>query len=311
MNEINKNPIVFISYSWEDDDHKEWTLQLVNRLRADGVDAHIDQYDLSLGERLPQFMEQEITKADYVLIICTPNYKEKADNRTSGVGYEGHIISSELMQGHNEEKFIPIIRKGGIRDSFPIYLSGKLGIDFRDDTRFEENYEDLLATLYGKKKKPQLGTMPTYIKNFDLKENIKEEDQEIKIMGIITNEVTVPRMDGTRGSALYKIPFKLSKTPSSLWKELFLQSWEFPPHFTAMHRPSIARVSGDKIILDGTTIDEVKNYHRDTLLLCVDEANKKEREINKRKNRIEREKQIRVQEHYQSIEDISKDIKWD
>lgn len=59
---------------------------------------HIDQYDLSLGDRLPQFMEQQISDSDYVLIICTPEYK-KANNRTSGVGYEGHIISAELLSG--------------------------------------------------------------------------------------------------------------------------------------------------------------------------------------------------------------------
>ena len=43
-----------------------------------------------------------------------------------------------------------------------------------------------------------------------------------------------------------------------------------------MHRPGIASVIGNRIILDGTTIDEVKEFHRDTLKLCVDEANKRE-----------------------------------
>ncbi len=158
-----QSPTVFISYSWEDEEHKDWAMQLVDRLIADGVDAHIDRYELAFGDRLPHFMEQEITNADYVLIICTPSYKEKADKRKSGVGYEGHIISAELVENHNEKKFIPIIRKGGVRESFPIYLSGKLGIDFKDNNKFEENYKDLLATLYGKNFKPKMGSMPTYI----------------------------------------------------------------------------------------------------------------------------------------------------
>lgn len=310
MSDIKVNPKVFISYSWEDVEHKEWALNLVDRLIADGIDAHIDQYELNYGDRLPQFMEQEITNADYVLIICTPNYKEKADNRKSGVGYEGHIISDEIMQGHNERKFIPIIRKGGIRDSLPIYLLGKLGIDFKDDNKFEQNYKDLLATIYGTRKKPQLGEMPTYIKNFDIQKKIEDEEREIKIMGIITNEVTVPRLDGTRGSSLYEIPFKLSKSPSSLWSDLFIHSWNSPPRFTTMHRPGIARVIGDKIILDGTTINEVKKYHRETLLLCVEEANRKEKEIIDRQNKLNREKQLRTQEHYQKLQDISKEIEW-
>ena len=31
------------------------------------------------------------------VVICTETYKQKADKREGGVGYEEHIISSELM----------------------------------------------------------------------------------------------------------------------------------------------------------------------------------------------------------------------
>lgn len=310
MVEPNKHPRVFISYSWEDEEHIEWVKRLAKSLIENGVEAHIDQYDLELGDRLPQFMEQEITNAEYVLIVCTPNYKAKADNRKSGVGYEGHIIAGELCQNQNERKFIPIIRKGEIVECFPTYLIGKLGINFKNDDKFDENLKDLLATIYGKKSKPELGTMPVFNKSIYTDEK-NSEYEEIKIIGIITNEVTVPKIDGTRGSALYKIPFKLSRVPSGLWADLFIQLWNSPPRFTTMHRPKIAKVVRDKIILDGTTIEEVKSYHRDTLLLCVNEANKKEREINERNRELEQKDKIRIQTHYQDLEDISKDIEWE
>lgn len=254
-------------------------------------------------------MEQEITRANYVLIICTPNYKEKADNRESGVGYEGHIIAGELFQKQNERKFIPIIRKGQIEECFPTYLLGKLGINFKDDNKFEEKLQELLATIYGRKSKPRLGDMPIFNKS-GYKGKEDKEDEKIKVMGIITNEVTVPKMDGTRGSALYKIPFKLSRLPSELWENLFIQLWNSPPQYTTMHRPRIASVIGDKIILDDTTIDEVKDYHRDTLLLCVNEANKRMIEIEKRNRELEQRKKSEIQSHYQGVEDVSKDIKW-
>ena len=54
-----------------------------------------------------------------------------------------------------------------------------------------------------------------------------------------------------------------------------------------------------------------KSYHRDTLLLCINEANKKEREINERNREFEQKDQIRIQTHYQDIEDISNDIEWE
>jgi len=45
-----------------------------------------------------------------------------------------------------------------------------------------------------------------------------------------------------------------------------------------MHRPDIAEVSDDCVILDGTTIEEVKNYHCETLLLAVEKTNQQNAE---------------------------------
>ena len=237
-------PKVFVSYSWEDESHKQWVKSLTDRLIENGIDATLDQYDLTLGDRLPVFMEQSIATADYVLIICTPTYKEKADNRKGGVGYEGHIISAELFAKGNERKFIPVIRKGSINTSLPIYLSGKLGIDLTESSDDENNFKDLVTTLWGAKSKPALGAKPAYLTNSSISKTTakEEENGEISILGIITDRVTIPKMDGTRGAALYSIPFKLSKSPSRIWKQFFIASWNCPPSFTTMHRPGIASV---------------------------------------------------------------------
>ena len=47
---------VFISYAWESEQHRAWVKALANRLLGDGIEAILDQYDLELGDRLPQFM---------------------------------------------------------------------------------------------------------------------------------------------------------------------------------------------------------------------------------------------------------------
>jgi hypothetical protein len=99
-------------------------------------------------------------------------------------------------------------------------------------------------------------------------------NEPIKITGVITEEVGEPRNDKTPGSALYVVPFRLSRTPSPEWVRAFLDTWELPPRFTSMHRPRIATVRGDRIVLDGTTIEEVERYHFDTLKLAVAEANR-------------------------------------
>lgn len=68
----------FISYAWESEEHRARVKALADRLLADGIEAIVDQYDLELGDRLPQFMEQSVRSSDYVLIVCTPAYKQKA-----------------------------------------------------------------------------------------------------------------------------------------------------------------------------------------------------------------------------------------
>lgn len=303
---MNNSPKVFISYSWEDENHKNWVKELTDKLIDCGVDAVLDQYDLTLGDRLPQFMEQSVCNADYVLIICTPLYKEKSDNRTGGVGYEGHIISAELLTKGNERKFIPIIRKGTIATSIPNCLAGKLGINLCEGFD-EENFEDLITTIFGAKKKPTLGRKPAYVGSKTIP-SPAEVDEPIHILGIVTDKVTAPRMDGTPGCALYSIPFKLSKRPSSLWSKLFVQAWNFPPRFSSMHRPGIASVFGDEIVLDGTTIEEVRDYHRETLKLCVEVANKKEKEtLETERQRKLREENQKAQ-HFSNVESIADSI---
>lgn len=303
----NNVPKVFISYSWESKEHSDWVKSLADKLLADGIEAIIDSYDVSPGDRLPKFMESSIRDSDYVIIICTEEYKRKANNREKGVGYESHIISAELYNNHNDRKFIPIIRQGDFNTALPTYLDGKLAIDLRGNPFNEDSYKDLIASIFKVKKKPKVGIRPYYLDEY---EPVSIEGEDIKIIGIITNEVTLPRNDGTRGSALYSIPFRLSSKPSDTWSELFLRNWDCPPRFTSIHRPGIARVESDKIILDGTTIEEVKQYHRDTLILCVEKTNEEEKQYRRREEQLKRKKQEEIENHYRNINDISKDIRF-
>jgi hypothetical protein len=43
-------PKVFISYSHDSEAHEDRVLDLANRLRKDGIDAQIDQYETSPAE---------------------------------------------------------------------------------------------------------------------------------------------------------------------------------------------------------------------------------------------------------------------
>ncbi len=105
-------PSAFISYSWDDDAHKEWVRALAERLRADGVDVTLDRWTTVPGDQLTAFMERAIRENQFVIVICTPRYKSRLDRREGGVGYEGDIMTAEVMTRQNNPKFIPVFRSG-------------------------------------------------------------------------------------------------------------------------------------------------------------------------------------------------------
>ena len=106
---------VFISYCWEDDEHKRWVHKLAEDLKS-YFDVKID-VEQPIGTELNKFMESMINSSDKVLIIVTPEYKDRADDRLKGVGYETTLITNKLISNQNEIKFIPIIRKGSKEES--------------------------------------------------------------------------------------------------------------------------------------------------------------------------------------------------
>ena len=139
--------------------------------------------------------------------------------------------------------------------------------------------------------------------------NAKFED--IKITGIIMDEIGEPRNDGTPGSALYSIPFSLSETPDTEWSRLFVRNWDNPPSYTMMHRPRIARVNGATVVLNGTTIEEVEKYHKKTLQLAVSETNRQYKELQAKLQESRSRQEASLQEHSRHVEDIASRIKFD
>ena len=92
------SPKVFISYSHDTPQHRQWVGELASKLVHKGVDVILDQWDLGPGDDIPKFMEKGVAEADRVLMICTEPYVKKADEGKGGVGYESMIVTGELVQ---------------------------------------------------------------------------------------------------------------------------------------------------------------------------------------------------------------------
>lgn len=150
MQQRKARPRVFISYSWDNDEHKEWVLTLADKLKEDDVDIKLDRYDMYAGRNLHTFIEDNIEKADKIIVVFTPIYRQKAEGRTNYAGAEYSIINVGLYQEiATQEKIIPIFRLGSMKECLPLFMQQFLSIDFSDPKSYQEKYEELLKAIFG------------------------------------------------------------------------------------------------------------------------------------------------------------------
>ena len=143
------SPKVFVSYSWDNESHKVWVAGLAADLRKDGVETRLDQWHTALGDQLPFFMAKEIHDNDYVVVVCTPNYRRKSDEGRGGVGYEGDIMTAEIAGRGNHRKYIPVLARGTWEEAAPTWVRGKRYADLRAGEAYRANYRELVSTLHG------------------------------------------------------------------------------------------------------------------------------------------------------------------
>jgi TIR domain-containing protein len=155
-------PKVFISYSHDSEQHRGWVRSLASALRANGIDAVLDQWDLSPGQDMAAFMAGGIRTADRVLLICTHLYVSKAEAGTGGVGYERLIVTGEVVGSIDTIKFIPIVRNNASERKVPNFLGQRMYVDFSDDAQYLTKFEELLREIHQVPAvvKPPLGDNP-------------------------------------------------------------------------------------------------------------------------------------------------------
>ena len=161
------SPTAFVSYSWDDEEHKDWVRGFAERLVQNGISVTLDTWEVQPGQSISQFMEKSVKYSEFTIIICTPNYAQKSIERKGGVGYEQQIISAKIFGGHDRRKFIPIVRSGSFDDgdkcAIPEHFKGTFALDFRPENK-KDAFEDLIRALYERPKyvRPELGREPEF-----------------------------------------------------------------------------------------------------------------------------------------------------
>ncbi len=117
---------VFISHTSKSEAAVEWVKNLALYLIEHGVQARLDKFHLRRGMDLPQWMCNELALARKVVVVCDELYKQKADGRMGGVGWETMIIQGDLAGLPPEStKYQVIVRSDDISKGLPMYLQTK------------------------------------------------------------------------------------------------------------------------------------------------------------------------------------------
>ena len=158
-----QNPTCFLSYAWEGKRHERWVRRLAEALVSNGVVTHLDLWETHLGIDLPAYMERAIQESQFVALVCTPRYAERANARVGGVGYEAGVITGEMFSAmSSRKKFIPILRGRDPHESLPSFLRNRKYLDARSTRRFQTYVKELLHHLWDQPaaSSPPIGPRP-------------------------------------------------------------------------------------------------------------------------------------------------------
>ena len=156
-------PRVFLSYSHDSRDHQDRVLALADRLRRDGIDAELDQYEVSLLEAWPEWTENRAREADFVLVISTETYRRRFDREVPegeglGVKWEGTAIRRALYEAEGmNEKYLPVVFAKEDLQHIPDVLRGMSHYDVSTEEAYEALYRHL--TDQPSTPKPELGRL--------------------------------------------------------------------------------------------------------------------------------------------------------
>lgn len=167
-------PRVFVSYAHDDESHKQLVVRFWAFLRSCGVDAHVDIAAADRPQDWPLWMTEQISNADYVAIVASPAYRERAGvqpdpNEGRGVQFEASVIRDLYYanQKSGRERFVSVVLPGRSPEELPLWLGPASRTYFRVTDFTPEGAESLLRHFTGQHHiVPPLGEVPKFDTSF-------------------------------------------------------------------------------------------------------------------------------------------------
>ena len=143
------NPLrVFISHTSNTPDQQEWVKQLALYLIDRGIQARLDKFHLRRGMDLPQWMCNELSLAQKVIIVSDETYREKADGRLGGVGWETMVIQGDIANlPPDSTKYQVIVRAEDMKSGLPLYLKTRFAFHSKPSDPTDSFREELVKEI--------------------------------------------------------------------------------------------------------------------------------------------------------------------
>lgn len=188
--EKKDSPKVFISYSYDSDEHIVWIEELVNKLRRNaGVNATIDKFLLNKTIDLDEIMIRGFKESDKIVIVLTKNYASKAEDTDgdTGVRFEARLATIITRNNALKNKLIFIKRDSScdFKEVFPFIFQDHYAIEMSNDSDFEEKFKELYHRLWNK---PFNEPVPIGENPFEQNKNI-QINNKLEICGVNVHRV--------------------------------------------------------------------------------------------------------------------------
>lgn len=151
MDPVALHPKVFVSHASEDKD--SFVLEFATKLRAHGVDAWVDKWEMLPGDKLIHKIFEEGLKAPDAFIIVL----SKTSITKPWVREELDVAAVKRIS--NGMKLIPVV----IDDcEIPGVLTATLYEKFDKPENYNASFDRVLSAIFNLSSKPPLGELPAY-----------------------------------------------------------------------------------------------------------------------------------------------------
>jgi formylglycine-generating enzyme required for sulfatase activity len=144
----SRDVCVLVSYSHESRSHRINVESLADALHENGFSIFLDLWETPPPPRWPPLLEKWFGRADAVVCVCTPTYRDRCDGVIPagdgrGATYEGELIRNETFDLKRPSDRFHVVSMKDTELAIPWVLGGK-GTHYY---RWPEDHEQLARTL--------------------------------------------------------------------------------------------------------------------------------------------------------------------